>query len=208
MAIRAVIFDFGGVLCFHPSDEKIARFSEKCGLPVAQFLEAFWNNRLEYDAGRLTPTEYWQGVAESAGIHIGPADLPPLVRLEIELWNHYDQRVFAWIEQLRAANLRIGLLSNLPKPLGEELRATRGFLDPFDHVTYSYELKLVKPQLEIYQHSVAGLRVNPQEALFLDDRRVNVAGALEAGLQAEKYSSWEDFLASGAIERWGLPRPE
>ena len=207
MAIRAVIFDFGGVLCFHPSDDKIAAFSHKCGLPIPAFLAAFWKDRLEYDAGRLTAEQYWHGVAESAGIRIQPSDLPSLVRLEIELWNHYDQRVFAWIDQLRARNIRVGLLSNLPQPLGEELRATPGFLNPFDHVTYSYELKLVKPQREIYEYSVAGVGVAPHEALFLDDRRANVDGAREAGLYAERFTTWEDFLASGAIATHKLPQP-
>ena len=48
-------------------------------------------------------------------------------------------------------DIRTGILSNLPRPLGERLREADGFLEHFDHVTFSYELALVKPQREIYE---------------------------------------------------------
>ena len=64
--IRAVIFDFGGVLCFHPDEPRWRRVAETAGLPVADFMSAFWANRIHYDAGLLRAAEYWRGV-------IGPA---------------------------------------------------------------------------------------------------------------------------------------
>ena len=96
---------------------------------------------------------------------------------------------------MRAAGYRTAILSNLPRPLGEELRATPGFLDPFDHVTFSYELRKVKPQPEIYLDAIRGLGIEPSEALFLDDRPDNVEGAHAVGLRALLYSTWEDFVA-------------
>jgi putative hydrolase of the HAD superfamily len=133
--------------------------------------------------------------------------LSELVRHEIALWNRYDARVFHWIAQLRAAGYRTAILSNLPRVLGEELRATPGFLDPFDHVTFSYELGRIKPEAEIYRDATGGLGIDPAQALFLDDRPENVAGAHAAGLQAVLYSTWEDFVAQGVFASYGLPAP-
>jgi putative hydrolase of the HAD superfamily len=90
--------------------------------------------------------------------------------------------------------------------LGEQLRATPGFLDPFDHVTFSYELGLVKPQPEIYRDAIEGLGVKPEEALFLDDRADNVEGARAVGMLGEVFTTWEDFLAD-ARKRHALPEP-
>jgi putative hydrolase of the HAD superfamily len=208
MPVRAVIFDFGGVLCFHPGEQQIERVSRACGLPVAEFLRAFWEQRLEYDAGRLDSRAYWHGVAAAAGVAIDDSHLPALVRLEVELWNRLDPRVMDWVRQLRAAGLGTAILSNLPRPLGEELRSLPGFLQQFDQVSFSYELGLVKPERAIYEHAAAGLGVAPGDSLFLDDRPRNVAGALEAGMHAQQYSTWEEFLASDAISRLGLPPPE
>jgi putative hydrolase of the HAD superfamily len=206
VAIGAVVFDFGGVLCFHPDDARWRRAAEAAGLPVSDFMSAFWANRIRYDAGLCQPEEYWQAVAHAAGTQFEESRIPALVRVEIELWNNYDSRLFQWTTQLRAAGYRTAILSNLPRPLGEELRATPGFLDHFDHVTFSYELGKVKPQPEIYLDAIQGLGVEPSEALFLDDRPDNVEGALAVGMPALLYSTWEDFVAGGRAH-YGLPEP-
>ena len=205
--IQAVIFDFGGVLCLHPDDVRWNRAAETAGLPAEEFVRVFWANRIEYDAGRLTPAEYWQDVARRAGTHFEDGKIPPLIQREIELWNQYDPRVFAWIDQLHAAGCRTAILSNLPQPLGEALRATPGFLEHFDHVTFSYELRVVKPEAEIYRDTIRGLGLQPDRALFLDDKAENVEGAQAVGLRAELYSRWEAFVAGGVPRDYGLPLP-
>jgi putative hydrolase of the HAD superfamily len=204
--IRAVIFDFGGVLCFHPDERRWRRAAEAAGLPVSGLMSAFWAHRIRYDAGLCQPEEYWQAVAHAAGTRLEESRIPELVRREIELWNQYDSRVLAWAGQLRAAGYRTAILSNLPRPLGEELRATPGFLDPFDHLTFSYELRKVKPQPEIYLDAIRGVGVEPSEALFLDDRPDNVEGAQAVGMKALLYSTWEDFVAGGRVH-YALPEP-
>jgi putative hydrolase of the HAD superfamily len=204
---QAVIFDFGGVLCFHPDEPRWQRAAEIAGLPMEQFKAAFWANRIRYDAGLATPAEYWQSVARAAGTHFEESRMPALIRREIELWNNYDARVLAWIRHLRATGLRTAILSNLPRPLGEELRGTAGFLDHFDHVTFSYELGVVKPQPEIYRHTIDGLGIDPAQTLFLDDRQDNVEGARAVGLRSEAYSTWENFVGSGVLGRYSLPEP-
>ena len=201
MQVRAVIFDFGGVLCLHPDEARITRAAAACGLPVDRFLKDFWRTRREYDAGRLRPAEYWRGIVPD----FDESRLPELIRREVELWNQYDGRVFDWIGRLRAAGHRTAILSNLPRVLGEALRATPGFLDPFDHVTFSYELGVIKPDPGIYADAIRGLGVKPEEALFLDDRPENVEGGRAAGLRAELYSCWDDFACGDVARCYGLP---
>ncbi|HEY4362227.1 MAG TPA: HAD family phosphatase [Bryobacteraceae bacterium] len=204
--IKAVVFDFGGVLCFPPPHERFDPLAREFGLTTSDLLRIFWSHRLPYDAGQLDAHAYWSKVAEEAGGTLDQARLPALVRHEVELWNDFDERVLSWASHLQARGIKTAVLSNLPQPLGEELRATAGFLDPFDHHTFSYELKMVKPQAEIYHHALEGLGVKPEEALFLDDRPENVAGARAVGMHSEIFSSWEFFLED-ALERYALPAP-
>lgn len=206
MPIKAVIFDFGGVLCFHPTDDQIARAAAACDLPVPEFLSAFWSNRVAYDAGELGPHAYWSGIAKLAGRTFDENLIAAMVQREIDFWSHYDGRVIDWATDLRARGFRAGILSNLPRPLGAHLRSTRAFLAHFDHATFSYELNVVKPQAAIYENSIRGLGVAPEEALFLDDRQENVEGARAAGLHAELYVTWEDFVQETPA-RYGLPAP-
>ena len=65
----------------------------------------------------------------------------------------------------------------------------------------------MKPQAEIYLHCCRELGVDPAKALFLDDRPENVEGARVAGLQAEVYSDWENFVAR-TIPAYALPETD
>jgi putative hydrolase of the HAD superfamily len=203
---RAVIFDFGGVLCFHPAKERFAAIAEMLGVPTLRLLEIFWARRLEYDGGQLDARAYWTYVAGAAGKTLSESELPALTRLEVELWTNYDRRILDWVAELQKQGVRTAVLSNLPRSIGENLRATPGFLDPFDHVTFSFELGVVKPQPEIYHDALRGVGVEPGQALFLDDKPENVEGAQAVGLLGEIYSTWEDFLAT-ALPRYDLPAP-
>lgn len=198
--IRAVIFDFGNVLCFPPAPEKIASAANFCGMPEPLFLERFWKKRLEYDAGRLTPLAYWATVTTAT---FAREHLARLIEIEVDFWTHYDPRPLRWIAALRAGGIRVGMLSNLPQVLGEDLRA-KDYFRHFDHVTLSYELLTVKPQAAIYRHAVEGLGVVAEEALFFDDKLPNVHGAIEAGLRAELFTTWEDFLERDVPGLYGL----
>lgn len=202
--VKAVIFDFGGVLCFHPADEKYARIAELLGLDTSRLYELFWENRIEYDAGQLDARAYWGRLARIAGKPLDEALLNTLLKREVELWNNYDWRVLDWARHLRKEGVRTAILSNLPKSLGDALRAEPDILNRFDHVTFSHELGIVKPEAAIYRDAVRGVGVAPEEALFLDDRPVNVQGAVVVGLQAELFSTWEKFLAESA-GRYALP---
>ena len=150
---------------------------------------------------------YWQDIAASNGRVFDQAMVAELIRREVDFWSHFDARVLSWAQDLRRAGLRTGILSNLPRTLGQKLRADAGFLNHFDQVTFSYELGVIKPEPEIYRHAIHGLGVEPAEALFLDDRPDNVEGARAAGIYAEIFTSWEEFL-EGDCARYGLPAPE
>jgi putative hydrolase of the HAD superfamily len=204
--LSAVIFDFGGVLCFHPPNDRFAPIAKLFGVTTSELIPLFWARRGEYDAARLDARDYWARIAEAAGQKFDPDSLSKLIGLEVDLWNDFDRRVLQWAADLHAHGLRTAILSNLPCALGEKLRVTPGFLDAFDHVTFSYELGSIKPEPEIYRDAIRGLGVLPGEALLLDDRLENVEGARAVGLVAELFWTWEDFLLH-TLPRYRLPAP-
>ncbi len=205
MNLRAVIFDFGNVLCFPPTATQLSEAAALCGLTTPEFVANFWRKRRDYDRG-TEPAAYWRDFGVMSGRDFDAAMIQEMIRREIAFWSHHDTRVLGWIKDLRRAGLRTSILSNLPAPLGENLRATAGFLDHFDQVTFSYELGVIKPEPEIYHYAVRGLGVAPEEALFLDDRTEDVEGARAMGLHAEVFTTWEEFLAQHHA-RYALPSP-
>jgi len=206
MKLRAVIFDYGNVICRPPTEQQLSEAAALCGLTVEDFVQAFWRKRREYDRGS-DARAYWLDIADSSGRVFDEPVIAEMMRREVDFWMRLDDRVLSWARDLRSAGLRTGILSNLPRTLGERLRSEAGFLDHFDQVTFSYELGVIKPEAAIYWHAIEGLGVKPAEALFLDDRLENVEGARAAGIHAEVFSSWEDFLQRDCL-RYGLPRPE
>src|SRR5579864_7472174 len=169
MGVDAVIFDFGGFLCFNPTNEQFARAAATCGLTVPEFLHAFWSNRNPYDAGEIEPETYWDKVAKTAGRKFDRELVTSLRKQDLEFWSHFDNRVTAWADELRGQGLRTAILSNLPHSLGDHLRAC-SLLKHFDYVTFSCELGAIKPQAAIYEDAIRGLGIPPGQALFLDDK--------------------------------------
>lgn len=205
MKIRSVVFDFGNVICFPPAPEKLARAAAECGVSIDDFLRSLWKDRLPYDAGE-TPQQYWRKVAASASTEFDDSLIARMVEHEIGFWNTFDSRVLEWILNLRESGYTIGILSNLPHPIAASLRGTPGFMEHFDHVTFSCDLRLIKPQAAIYLHSFRGLGVSPEETLFIDDKQENVDGARAVGMNAELFTTWEEF-SRDVPGKYELPKP-
>jgi putative hydrolase of the HAD superfamily len=205
MKLRAVIFDFGNVICRPPTERQLSEAAAVCGITVEEFVQAFWRNRREYDRG-TDAQEYWRDFAVFVGRDFDRAMVDDMIDREINFWSNFDGRVLNWADDLRRAGLKTSILSNLPRVLGERLRAEDGFLNHFDQVTFSYELGAIKPEPGIYPDAIQSLGVEPGEALFLDDRPENVEGGRAIGMHAEIFTTWEDFLERDRA-RYGLPAP-
>jgi putative hydrolase of the HAD superfamily len=189
MQLKAIIFDYGGVLCFHPPEQQVRELAALCRLTYDQFLAGYWSLRAAYDRGDIERDDYWSRIGKPGGhAYTGP-EIENFSRGDVQFWVHLDRRMMDWARQIRASGLRIGLLSNLPQPLGEHLRDEMRLTAGFDHHSFSYELRAAKPEAAIYRHALEGLGVEPGEALFLDDRPENVEGARAVGIRAIQFET-------------------
>lgn len=193
MQIQAVIFDFGGVLCFHPTERKVVELALLCGVTLPEFQRAFWGHRIPYDRGDWSAEEFWRAFGKSTGRTFTDAQILEFVHHDADFWSRLDPRAMDWARRVRGSGIRTALLSNLPAELGAQLYARGGFLREFDHHTFSYEVRAVKPEPEIYRHCLRGLGVEPSRALFLDDRIENVRGAAALGILSVLYEGPESL---------------
>ncbi len=53
----------------------------------------------------------------------------------------------------------------------------------------SAELDLVKPDPEIYRHVAHSLAITPEQMVFVDNKLVNVAGAVSIGAIGHQFTS-------------------
>lgn len=189
MQAKAIIFDYGGVLCFHPPEQQVRELAAKCRLGIDEFLRNYWGLRAAYDRGDISPGDYWREIGLSANLNYTEDEIAEFRRGDIAFWVHLDRHMMDWAAKVRSAGILTGLLSNLPADLGAHLRDEMHLPDSFDHHTFSYEIRAAKPDPAIYRHAVDGLGIHPAEALFLDDRPENVEGARAAGLRAIQFES-------------------
>ena len=126
-AIRAVIFDFGGVLGLPQDPARVAIMASLCGLSVEKFHTAYRRDRLELDRGTLPTEEYWRRILESGGAASSP-DLAARIEREDSLaWTRTNGAVVSWGAELREAGYRTAILSNMPSAKLSFMRATSTF---------------------------------------------------------------------------------
>ncbi|MDO5426084.1 MAG: HAD family phosphatase [Eubacteriales bacterium] len=59
--------------------------------------------------------------------------------------------------------------------------------DYFDGILVSSDVRLIKPDVRIYQHFLEKFGLRAEKCLFLDDRAENVEGAKKAGMQGMQF---------------------
>ncbi|HTW59020.1 MAG TPA: HAD family phosphatase [Terriglobales bacterium] len=187
--LRAVIFDYGEVLCHRPTSAEMAQLAGFFGLSV-EGLPALWErNRGPFDRGDLTPDVYWSMLARDAGVEIGPRQLAEICALDVAMWSNVDSGMVEWARRLGASGMKLGLLSNMHPAMVAHCREQFAWLGDFDFLTFSGEVRLIKPDSAIYEHTLRGLGVEAQETLFLDDREINVRAARALGIHALQVQS-------------------
>src|SRR5437764_181309 len=61
-SVRAVVFDYGNVLCLDQTLEDMKGMALVCGIPHERFSELYWKLRPPYDRGDMDGPAYWTAV--------------------------------------------------------------------------------------------------------------------------------------------------
>jgi epoxide hydrolase-like predicted phosphatase len=193
MAIRAVVFDIGGVLEITPDLGVTRRWETRLGLPAGGLDERMHDTWVGGGIGTITEDEVVQAVRERLGL-----DERELAEFMADLWREYlgtpNTALIEYARRLRP-RYRTGIVSNSFVGAREREQAAYGFEDLVDEIIYSHEAGMNKPDPRIYALACARLEVLPQQAVFLDDVEACVAGARAAGLSAILYQDNAQAIA-------------
>jgi len=102
--------------------------------------------------------------------------------------------VHALVDALHARGVPLYAITNFSAdfwpPFHEKERA---FFDRFRDIVVSGEVKLLKPDPAIYWLALDRFRLRPANALFVDDRQINVDAALAVGMKAHLFVDAADL---------------
>ncbi|HEY9760408.1 MAG TPA: HAD family phosphatase [Oculatellaceae cyanobacterium] len=192
--IKAVLFDYGNVLCQPQQQSDLDQMAECLQAPIDALTAAYWNFRDDFDIGAFRGVHYWTKIAETCKLTASGEQLLRLIELDNLGWTRPNPVMAEWANRLRSNGIATAIVSNMPFDIREYLPSVP-WLPEFDHYAFSCDLRSMKPDLFIYEHTLAALNVKPQEALFIDDRHVNVEAAKKLGLDGFVFSDAEGLHA-------------
>jgi putative hydrolase of the HAD superfamily len=201
--LKAVIFDYGDVLCVPPTSQDIEGSAQILGITPDLFWTLWHRHRDPYDRGDLSSEIYWRRVAEDAGRFLNDGQLRVLAERDVAMWSRLNPTMLNWREELSAAGMKTAVLSNMHADMVQHARRNFSWVEQLNFATFSAEVRLIKPEPAIYEHCLRGLGVAPAQSLFIDDREVNLAAARALGIHGIQYKSMAQLRND--LEAAGFP---
>jgi len=183
--IDHIVFDIGKVLIHYDPNIPFSRI-----IPDEDERKWFFDHvcthewNLEQDRGREWPA------AEALLIAKYP-DRAEHIRAFRQHWHEmvshaYDDTV-AILEGLIDQGRDVTMLTNFASDTFTEARKRFPFLNKPRGVTVSGEIRLIKPDVEIYEKHARDFGLNPATTIFIDDSLANVEGARAAGWHSVQF---------------------
>ncbi len=181
---KAVIFDFFGVFC---PDITMNWFK--------QTVPGYENKLTEFQAictrsdyGKISRGNFFKEVSALANVTVKEmAD-------GVEAQTVIDAGLVTFVGLLRENNYKIACLSNGTHEWTLRVITDHGLGDLFDEIVLSGDLGIVKPNPEIYSQTLAKLHTEPLEAIFVDDRQINVDAAKALGISGLLFTDTSKFI--------------
>jgi len=210
LGLRAVVFDYGMVLTEEQDPAAYAALLRLTGLDRDRFEPLYWADRHAYDEGKLTGVAFWQKLVRDAEIGETTGLAEELNVWDARMWTTQNRAMLAWQLELKQHGIKTAILSNMGDNVLANIERTFDWLARFDVLVWSYQLGMAKPEPAIYQHTLRELGVEPGEALFIDDRLVNIEAARALGMRGILFSTVDtlrvDLIANGLDRELPLPK--
>lgn len=191
--IKTVIFDIGKVLADYDWEEFLHKlYTDEETIRIvrdAMFGHGVWK---ELDRGVWTEEQLLEGFISAA----------PDYEKEIRYFYEESPRslslqpyAFSWITELKQAGYQVLYLSNYSEHMMKGNPEAISFLPLMDGGIFSCYVKMIKPEIEIYQKICDTYHLNPKECVFIDDHKENVTASREFGFPTIHYISYEQARA-------------
>jgi putative hydrolase of the HAD superfamily len=190
--LRAVLFDFGGVLAEEGFSEGLKVIGRRWGLNPETFCQLGAKAAYEsgYVSGKGNESDFWKQMCRESGIPRQDAAFTKEILRRFVL----RPRMLAAVRSLRQRGYLTAILSDQTDWL-DRLNARDHFFQEFDQVFNSYHLGKGKRDPSIFKESVEALGVKTREALFVDDNPEHVERARSCGLHVLLFNDQESFLS-------------
>lgn len=195
--IKNILFDMGGVIFTQNNDEAFRRF-RSIGVDTDYYMGAYGQKDyfLDLETGSVDDDEFCRRLSATVGRDVSWSEA-----------QHCWLGFFDGVELQRLNNLvelrnrhRLCLLSNT-NPFMMDFTRSRKFsqigkpiTDFFDSLFLSYEMKVCKPDKDIFLRALAADGMKADECLFVDDSAKNTDAAKAVGMHVLTVKTNEDWM--------------
>ena len=198
--VKAVLWDFGGVITTSPFDAFQA-YEEANGLEPGfirrrNSTNPHTNAWARFERSEVTAVEFaalFEEEARAAGGSVDAAAL--LATLRGELRPSMVRAVERCRDHVKTGLLTNNFISARAEGAGEEADLYQQVMDLFDVVVESSKVGHRKPDIRFYEIACELLAIDPTEAVFLDDLGINLKPARQLGMRTIKVTDPSVALA-------------
>ncbi len=193
MSIRAVIFDFGGVIMRTHDYSGRRKWEALLGLPQGGLEQIVFASEVSVRGmvGEVSVEAAWEHLAGLFRL-----DAAQLEEVQRDFWSgdRIDKELIDFVAGLRP-RYRTALLSNAWANARHLFTERFGLDRAFELLVISAEEGIAKPDPRIYRRTLQRLGVPPEEAVFVDDMPANVEAARALGMAGIRFESPEQAMA-------------
>lgn len=143
---------------------------------------------LDFDRGLVTEQELIGGVAKRSGL-----DIPALEHCLLQAKKSLIE-IEATIElmtEIHSSGIEMYCLSNMPTETFDYIKS-RSFFNFFSGVVISGNIKMMKPEPEIFSYTLNRFNLSAGSTLFVDDSLANIMAAEKMGISCVHFKRTDD----------------
>lgn len=185
---NVILFDVGGVLLQWKDEWLFDEISHELDIPFEEIKDKFNANISELFIGKISEEQFWNKISDGVKINHEIISQTFLKRSIL------DTKVLNLARSIKKQGFDIGILSNITPETRRIL--PKQWIDEFDHVFFSDQIKLAKPDPKIF--SYVKEKLSEHQIVFIDDKQENVDAAKRYGIKSilfEEYQSLREELA-------------
>ena len=191
--IRAIFFDFGGVLLQTFDGIDHDAIEAEFGLEAKALRKAVYRDSryLDFQVGKGTYGEWADSIREALLAVDKQADA--IMNAFLQSPRTFNKDMLGLVKRLHG-RYTLGIISNTIPGMEERLRERFELVDLFDVRVGSGDLGIAKPDAGIFLHATELAGLPPERCVFTDDRAEFAEAARALGMHGFAFTGYERFV--------------